>query len=68
MPDGAVFVPYGSSASGAANAAFGFSGIGVRAVSLVGVFVGDSVDSTTTPLGLDFGFDSYSKCFMSAME
>jgi len=56
-PDGATFVPFDSSATGAASAAFGLSGIGVRAVSMVGGFVGDSIDSTTTPLGLDFGFD-----------
>ena len=56
-PDGAIFVPFDSSASGAASAAFGLSGIGVRAVSLVGVFVGDSIDGTATPLGFDFGGD-----------
>jgi uncharacterized protein (TIGR03437 family) len=56
-PDGSILVPFGDSAGGTFAAALGLSEIGVRDVSLVGVFVGDSIDSTATPLGLDFGND-----------
>jgi uncharacterized protein (TIGR03437 family) len=55
-PDGSMLVGFGDSAGETTAAALGLSGIGVRDVSLVGVFVGDSVDSTA-PLGLAFGND-----------
>jgi uncharacterized protein (TIGR03437 family) len=55
-PDGSILVPFGDSAGGTFPAALGLSEIGVRDVSLVGVFVGDTIDSTA-PLGLAFGND-----------
>lgn len=56
-PNGASFVPFGTPAPGPIDGAFGLSGVLAPYVSLLGVFVGDSVDSTTTPFGIAFRGD-----------
>jgi uncharacterized protein (TIGR03437 family) len=55
-PDGSGPIALGANANGTVAAAFGLSATAVFNMSLVGVFTGDTVDSTNTPLGLDYRF------------
>src|SRR5580693_5452263 len=52
-----VGIPPSGSGTATTASAFGLSAATVPNVSMVGVFVGDTVDSTATPLGLAVGDD-----------